>query len=199
MPPGFRSRGSDGVGLLTSNEIIGGLEALGYRVTEPRRRLIELLGAHRGHFSADEFHREAQASGLTTGRATVFRTLDLLAQNNLIERVPGEESSRRYAVCSAGHHHHLVCTTCDTVVAFDECLLEGQARAISRAFNFEVAGHRLEFYGRCGRCRALDERAVEAFDKPTDVAIDQPSLSTHPQPLPQSDERNRPTYRPLAG
>jgi len=137
----------------TSEEMIERLEAMGHRLTEPRRQLICLLASRRSHFTADELWQEGRRQGLSTGRATVFRTLELLAQAGLLDRIHAEDGSRRYAVCAAGHHHHFVCTACGAVVALSGCGLGPQLQALSRDFNFQVEGHHLEFYGRCERCR----------------------------------------------
>ncbi len=137
----------------TSDEMIGRLEALGHRLTEPRRLLIGLLVTREGRFTADEIWQEGRRQGLSTGRATVFRTLELLAQAGLLERIHGDDGSRRYAVCEAGHHHHFLCTVCGAVVPLDGCVVGPQLQALARDFNFQVEGHHLEFYGRCQRCR----------------------------------------------
>jgi Fur family ferric uptake transcriptional regulator len=89
----------------------------------------------------------------------------LLAQVGLLDRIRGEDGSRRYAVCEAErHHHHFVCTICGAVVVLDGCALESQVQALSRQHNFEVEGHHLELYGRCERCRrgAAQPRGVTA-------------------------------------
>ncbi len=137
----------------TSEEMAQSLEALGHRLTEPRRLLLDLLAGRRSHFTADEIWQEGRRQGLFTGRATVFRTLELLAQVGLLDRIHGEDGSRRYAVCEAGHHHHLVCKACGAVVPLGKCVVAPHLQALAREFNFQIEGHHLEFYGRCEQCR----------------------------------------------
>lgn len=137
----------------TREEIIERLEEEGHRLTEPRRLIVDLLAEHRGHFTADELWQEGRRQGLSTGRATVFRTLELLAQLGLVDRIQARDGLRRYAVCKSGHHHHLVCTSCGAVVALDGCIVGPQVQALSHQFDFLVEGHHLEFFGQCAQCR----------------------------------------------
>jgi Fur family ferric uptake transcriptional regulator len=52
-----------------------------------------------------------------------------------------------------GHHHHLICSNCDRVIEFEDCLVEELARALGGRFDFKVQGHLIELYGVCQSCR----------------------------------------------
>jgi Fur family ferric uptake transcriptional regulator len=86
------------------------------------------------------------------GRATVFRTIDLLADMRILHRLHGE-GCHAYTACTPGHHHHLVCSTCGRVETVDVCGLEEMMRTLSQATNFAIEEHHLEFSGRCADCR----------------------------------------------
>ena len=129
--------------------VIRRLEAQGHRITPARLAVLAAVLAHGGHFSVEHIMREARA----VGRATVFRTMRLLTDMDIVCRVLLEDGSLRYRVSRSGHHHHLVCVSCDNVQDLDECAVAGLVREIAAANRYEIDGHWLEFYGRCAACR----------------------------------------------
>lgn len=129
------------------------LRANGHRLTTARRAIVAALVTHDGHLSADELATAVRAAAPGTGRMTVYRTLDLLAELGLIRPVYLGTGAARYILLPDGRHHHLVCSRCDAVVEFDECALDGLNAHFGRRFQFEVQGHLLELYGLCVNCQ----------------------------------------------
>jgi Fur family ferric uptake transcriptional regulator len=84
---------------------------------------------------------------------TVYRTLDLLNELGLIRPVYQGTGAAHYVWMHDGHHHHLVCSGCDQVIEFEDCVIEEVAEQLSRRFNFQIEGHLLELYGVCGDCQ----------------------------------------------
>ncbi len=128
--------------------ILQRLALRGHRVTGSRRRVIEAVAAAPAHFTAEELLRCLPG----VGRATVFRTVKLLLDLNLVCRVLMEDGSLHYRRSATGHHHHLVCTSCGRVEDFTRCDVPGLVAGLARDVSFEVEGHWLEVYGRCGAC-----------------------------------------------
>jgi Fe2+ or Zn2+ uptake regulation protein len=112
--------------------------------------VIASVLTHNGHFSVEDILREARA----VGRATVFRTMRLLTGLDIVCRVLLEDGSLRYRLSRRGHHHHLVCVSCDSVQDLDECSVSDLVRELATATQYEIEGHWLEFYGRCAACRS---------------------------------------------
>lgn len=129
------------------------LQDNGYRLTAARRAILTMLTQSGGHLSADDLADLVRAESPGVGRMTVYRTLDLLHELELIRPVYQGTGAAHYVVMEDGHHHHLICSTCDQVIEFDECVLEEVEKVIGQRFNFEVKGHLLEFYGRCQACQ----------------------------------------------
>ena len=130
--------------------VIRRLEALGHRLTPSRVAVIASVLSQRGHFSVDDILRQARA----VGRATVFRTMRLLTELDVLCRVLLDDGSLRYRVSRRGHHHHLVCVTCGNVRDLDECAVGDLVRELAAATDYDIEGHWLEFYGRCASCRS---------------------------------------------
>jgi Fe2+ or Zn2+ uptake regulation protein len=129
--------------------VIRRLEDLDHRITPSRVAVIAAVLAHSGHFSVEDIVRQARA----VGRATVFRTMRLLTDIDVVCRVLLEDGSLHYRVSRRGHHHHLVCVSCGNVQDLDECAVGGLVRELAAATEYEIEGHWLEFYGRCAGCR----------------------------------------------
>ncbi len=127
------------------------LQALGHRITPSRTGVINAVLAQNGHFSVDDILRQAR----NVGRATVFRTMRLLTELNIVCRVLLEDGSLHYRVSHrARHHHHLVCVSCDNVHVLDDCAVGDSIRDLAAASGYDIEGHWLEFYGRCASCRS---------------------------------------------
>ncbi|MFA7248240.1 MAG: Fur family transcriptional regulator [Dehalococcoidia bacterium] len=123
----------------------------GFRLTGPRRALVEVMQALGGRFSADDVVEAAPG----VGRATVFRTLRLLQDLGIVCQVVLDDGAVAYRLASGGHHHHLVCSECGVVSDFSSGDLEGLLDDIARRTGYQVDAHRLEVYGLCPACRAL--------------------------------------------
>src|SRR5215203_7480518 len=133
-------------------DILERLAEEGHRLTGPRQALVQLL-ADRDHlFTAQEAWEQVQATGLQIGRATVFRTLDLLAELGALDRVHEGDGCHRYILCAPAHHHHLMCTECGRVQPFAAPEVEAIISHVAQEANFEPLTHHLELVGRCGDC-----------------------------------------------
>jgi Fur family ferric uptake transcriptional regulator len=129
--------------------IIERLEGRGHRVTESRRRVLAAALAQPAHFTVDDVLHKTRG----VGRATVFRTIKLLLDLNILCRILLDDGTLHYRVSTRGHHHHLVCNDCGRVEDFTRCDVPSLVRRITRGSGYEIEGHWLEMYGRCRDCR----------------------------------------------
>lgn len=126
------------------------LEEIGYRATAPRRTVLEAISAAAPHpFTAEDLALAVPQ----VGRATVFRTIRLLQELDLVCRVPLEDGSIRYQLSRSDHHHHLVCRVCGRVTEFSDTDLDGLIQRQAERSEFTLDGHSTELYGRCRDCR----------------------------------------------
>lgn len=87
------------------------------------------------------------------GLATVYRTLGLLHEQGVIESFSHHAGERCYRLCTAGHHHHLVCERCHRVVELQECDLGGWVDEVAERHDFSAREHQVEIAGLCAECR----------------------------------------------
>lgn len=135
--------------MTTSVETLARIEQQGHRVTGPRRAVLDAIDGSDDPFTIEELCDQVPG----VGRATVFRTVRLLQDLAVVCRVPLEDGSVRYQLSQGEHHHHLVCRECGRVSEFADPRLDVLISENAEAEEFELDGHSLELYGRCGRCR----------------------------------------------
>src|SRR3972149_10845749 len=124
--------------------IVQRLALRGYRVTGSRRRVLEALVQAPAHFTVDDVVRLAPH----VARATVFRTMKLLQDLNVVCRVLMEDGSLHYRLSARGHHHHLVCRSCGRVEDFSTCDVSSLIDQLVRSTEYQIEGHWLGGYGR---------------------------------------------------
>jgi Fur family ferric uptake transcriptional regulator len=96
----------------------------------------------------------AREEGVRIGRATVFRTLDLLASNGALERIDLPDGEHAYVACAPKeHHHHVVCRNCGKSTEVADSGLQSVVRAIGETSGYLIDAHRLELFGLCPTCR----------------------------------------------
>jgi Fur family ferric uptake transcriptional regulator len=136
--------------------IVDALDEAGYRLTTPRRALAELIASRRGHFTAEELLEESRGRRLGLTRATIFRSLDVLADLALVERLDLPSGEHAFVACRpARHHHHIVCSSCGRSAEVADIGFEAVAASIARSTGYRVDTHRLELFGLCPSCRAI--------------------------------------------
>jgi Fur family ferric uptake transcriptional regulator len=129
------------------------LDEAGYRLTEARRSIAELIAARNGHFTAADLVTDARARRLAIGRATIFRTLDVLADLHAVERLDLPTGDHAYVACERAHHHHVVCSNCGASRDIDDAGWRAVVRDIERRTGYRIDDHRLELFGFCPDCQ----------------------------------------------
>lgn len=125
----------------------------GYRLTEPRQAVVAAVLGHERPFTAEQLVAEVRAREPGLGRATVYRTLEILASVDVLTRILRPGGQPAYVVGSPGHRHHLVCSGCGDTVAFTACPVDDLVRDLTRDTEFAIHGHLLEVFGVCPNCQ----------------------------------------------
>lgn len=139
--------------MVDAQSIVESFEAAGYRLTSPRRALANLIAGRGGHFTADDLLAEARRHRRGLGRATIFRSLEVLAELGAVERLDLPSGEHAFVACEPTHHHHVVCSSCGRSTGVSDHGLERVAEAIGRETGYRVDAHRLELFGLCADCQ----------------------------------------------
>jgi Fur family ferric uptake transcriptional regulator len=134
---------------------VGELRSAGLRKGQARLAVIDLLSKQPCALTAPEIELRLRRGGHRVGLATVYRTLELLADLKLVGRLEVGQGIARYEVLLPGgeHHHHLVCDQCGRVIPFDDDELEETIARLTRKVRFQVAEHDVVLHGACRSCR----------------------------------------------
>ena len=136
-----------------ADETVQRLLAKGLRNGGARRAVIELLAAQNCCLTAQEIFDELRASGRRVGIASVYRILELLTAEGVVQRIDlGSGTARYEPVWPDGHHHHLVCDSCGKVEAFEDPALENALNRVEKRSGYAVAGHDVVLHGACSDC-----------------------------------------------
>jgi Fur family ferric uptake transcriptional regulator len=135
-----------------ADPMLAALDAAGFRVTDARRAVADLIARREGPFTAADLIDDARASHLGIGRATVFRAIDAFMELNVVERIDLPSGDHAYVACDPAHHHHVVCERCGRTTEIDDRGVRDIVRAIERRTGYAIDRHRLELFGRCASC-----------------------------------------------
>ncbi len=137
------------VACITPAEVITVLSEHGYRTTRPRREVVETVLQQTRPFTAEQLVLLLP----DISRATVYRTLEIMASVDILTRLLQSNGHPAYVVGEPGHRHHLICSNCGFVVAFTACPVEPVVTELGRDHDFAIQGHSLEIFGLCPNCR----------------------------------------------
>lgn len=141
---------------LTRSEVEHVLSEHGYRLTAPRSAIVDAVLGHNRPFSAEQLVTElgARPDSARIGRATVYRTLEVLAAIDVLTRIVQPDGSPTYVWGTPGHRHHLLCEQCGRTVTFTACPVDDLVQELSRNTDFQIHNHVLEVFGICPTCQA---------------------------------------------
>lgn len=131
----------------------------GLKVTNQRLLVLEAIASCPDrHVTAEEIYEMVKADYPEIGLATVYRTIQLLGELRLIDRVNLDDGFVRYEIGNTQNHeqkhrhHHLICKKCGKVISFQDDLLEELEEKITATTGFCVVDHEVKLYGYCAEC-----------------------------------------------
>ena len=132
------------------------LKETGLRVTRKRALIMDII--QKGHLSADEIFLQARKKEPHLNLSTVYRTLQKLKAQGLVEEIHLDDSHHRYELKPAGEHYHLVCSSCGRVTEVYYPLLRSLQRSARETAGFDIAEAEVRLSGMCARCRQQREK-----------------------------------------
>lgn len=125
------------------------------KLTRPRQTIVQrILSTKAGqHFSADELWEWLRKKDHGVSKATVYRTLNLLAQKKVVEEHDFGKGQKYYErMVERPHHDHLICVHCGRIIEFENPEIEQLQEEIARRQGFIIAYHSHKLFGACSRC-----------------------------------------------
>ena len=121
-------------------------------VSRSNPRVLSTLERAGGFASAQEIYRLMQREGVSIGLTTVYRSLQSLVNEKIVDVLRREDGEAIYRLCGESHHHHLVCKSCGETVEIEGGAIEKWAKKVAQDHGFRDVGHTAEIYGLCKKC-----------------------------------------------
>ncbi|MCF8010388.1 MAG: transcriptional repressor [Clostridiales bacterium] len=133
-----------------------------YKLTPKREDVLKVLAENKGkHLSAEEIYNLVKEKSPDVGLATVYRTLELFMNFNIIQSIDFGDGRKRFefgeTLEGSHYHHHLICTECGKIIEVNEDLLEELEERVHKEYKFSISNHELKIFGLCEQC--LNKRA----------------------------------------
>ena len=126
------------------------------KFTIQREVILETLYNSDEHLTPEALHHLIQEKqpDLKTGIATVYRTLALLEESNVVTSLSFGAQGKKYELGAKEHHDHLICTECGKITEFVDEEIERRQHAITDELGFKMKDHSMQIYGICLECQA---------------------------------------------
>lgn len=124
------------------------------RRTRNQDRIIDVLKALDRAISAQDLYVELRNQGIGMGLATVYRSLEALKLEGVVQSRPIANGEAVYSLIHEDRHH-LTCLQCGNSIPIDECPVHDLELQLNQAYQFKIYYHMLEFFGLCDRCQPV--------------------------------------------
>ncbi len=134
---------------------LGDLQSNGYRLTQPRRAVVEAIAESQHLLSPFDVFERARREYPRLGLVTVYRTIEKLEELELVQRVHRPSGCQAFIAASSGHQHLLICQNCGRVEYFsgDSGLIEPLMRQVGKDSGYQIGEHWLQLFGECRGCQ----------------------------------------------
>jgi len=125
------------------------------KFTIQREVILETLYNSDEHLTPESLHQLIQKKfpDLKTGIATVYRTLALLEESNMVTSLSFGAQGKKYELGAKEHHDHMICTRCGDITEFVDEEIENRQHSIADALGFKMSDHSMQIYGTCKNCQ----------------------------------------------
>jgi len=132
------------------------LKSSGYRLTSPRRAVVEALANSKQALNATEIYDLAREQYPSLGLVSVYRTLEKLEELELIQRVHHPDGCQAFIAGFTGHQHLLICQSCGRTQFFEGDDLEPLFKRVALQSGYEISEHWLQLFGYCTDCQSTE-------------------------------------------
>jgi Fur family ferric uptake transcriptional regulator len=124
------------------------------RSTRQRVAILEALEAMDEFRSAQDIYLSLTKKKFKVGLATVYRTLQKMAEKEEIDSIRSADGETLYRHCGQadGHHHHLICRVCGLTITIEGPAIESWTEKVSKENGFREVSHQVDIFGLCKGC-----------------------------------------------
>ncbi len=142
----------------TNHELKKVLREHELKATSQRIALLKLLNSTHEHLDAEEIYFELHKQHKSVSRATVYRSLEALVEQQLVTKLDFGDGRMRYEQSHGvdEHHDHLICEQCGKVIEFFNLEMEAQQLSVCEEHNFTPSTHTMYIFGTCAECQAQE-------------------------------------------
>ena len=127
------------------NALLDKCQKLGLKMTDQRKVIVKVLSESKDHPDVESVHRRASKIDKRIGIATVYRTIKLFEDNNLLEKHEFKGYSSRYETVRE-NHHHLIDVRSGMVKEFRNTLVDAMQKQVAKEMGYQLIDYRLELY-----------------------------------------------------
>jgi len=128
------------------------LKNKGLKVTSPRVTVLDIFNQSKArHLSAEDVYKKVLAHEGDIGLATVYRVLTQFVDAGILVVTNFETGKTTFELNEGGHHDHLVCLSCGSVVEFHDEEVESRQEKIAKQHGFKLINHSMSLYGLCAK------------------------------------------------
>lgn len=137
----------------------------GFRKTRAREVILDALSDTDKHLSAEDIYMKIHPEYPAIGLTTIYRTLDLLEQNGIIDKFDFGHGRAKFELSEEYsdkiHHHHLICKKCSKILDYSEFLdtekvyIISTEKELEKKHGFTIDKHLIHFYGTCPECKKV--------------------------------------------
>ncbi len=135
----------------------------GLKMTAQRKIILETMVGIPYHMTLEELLKTVEKNGTRVGQATMYRTMKLFVDANIVEEHRFDDGITRYEISEEGEHHdHLICLACGQIIEFEDEVIERRQHEVAQEFGIRITTHKMELYGYCidtGACKARTTKA----------------------------------------
>jgi len=124
-----------------------------HRNSRQRARLLALLQSTDSHPTADWLYSQLKPEFPSLSLGTVYRNLSILIDQGVVKKISAGSTFDRFEARIIPHYH-LICQHCGTIADFEMPIYREINDRAARMTDFNILGHKIEFYGLCSACRA---------------------------------------------
>ncbi len=130
------------------------------KYTKQREVILNTLYTNSGHHTPEEILIlvKKEFPNENIGIATIYRTLSLFEEENLVESISFGKDGKRYEIGHKHHHDHLICLNCGKIIEFIDEVIEKQQEVVASKYNFHMVDHTMKIIGYCQECYNLKNK-----------------------------------------